>query len=238
MAAGAAMADPRLDEKVYSPYVENHVLELETRWGQEFGPGELKGARTSVVEVEYGLNDRISLAVLGQVEREPGGGDRLVGTGLESVIYLGQIPKLGVDAGGYLEYKAGLHGEPDEGEAKLLLAKTAGRFQGLFNFIVERPFGAPQGDDYASYGYAASATWQTFGAMRLGVQAFGDMGDDHGLFKTPQGAYVGPQVKWEGRPANVPFDIALDAGWLAAVGAAKREAGNQAKIALEFERRF
>jgi hypothetical protein len=81
----------------------------------------------------------------------------------------------------FLEYKAGLHGEPDESEAKLLLAKTVERFQGLFNFIVGRPVGAPQGEDDASYGYAASATWQTFGAVRLGVQAFGVMGDDHGL---------------------------------------------------------
>ena len=38
--AGAAAADPRLDEAVYSPYVENHVLELEGRAGQE-NPADL-----------------------------------------------------------------------------------------------------------------------------------------------------------------------------------------------------
>ncbi len=46
-AAGAASADPRLDEVVYSPYVENHVLELETRVGQELGHGELASDRTT-----------------------------------------------------------------------------------------------------------------------------------------------------------------------------------------------
>ncbi|MFC3070436.1 hypothetical protein [Phenylobacterium soli] len=233
-----AWADPRLDEKVYDPYIENHTLEFETRWGQELGPGELKGARTFIVEGEYGLNDRVSLALLGQIERAPGEGDRLVGLGLEGVMYLGQIPKVDVDTGLYLEYKKGLHGENDEGEAKLLLAKTAGRFQGLFNFIVERPFGAPNGEGFASYGYATSLTWRTIGNLRLGAEAIGDFGDDHGFLSRAQGAYVGPQLKWEGKPQFLPVDVVVDAGWLKSVSAARQEADSQAKIIVEFERRF
>ncbi len=238
MIAAPALADPRLDEKVYDPYIENHMLELETRWGQELGPGDLKGARTFVVETEYGLNDRISLAVLGQIERAPGEAGRLTGVGLEGVAYLGQIPGVAVDSGLYLEYRKGVNGENDAGEAKLLLAKTAGRFQGLFNFIIERPFGAPKGEGFAAYGYAASATWRTVGALRLGAEAFGDLGDDHGFLNRPQGAYVGPQVKWEGKPGFLPVEVEIDAGWLAPVGTARREAGSQARINLEFERRF
>jgi hypothetical protein len=238
MVAARAEADPRLDEKVYDPYIENHVVELETRWGQEFGPGELRGARTFFMEGEVGLSDRLSLAVVGQVEREPGGSDHLVGAGLEGVAYLGQIPTLGVDAGLYLEYKKGLNGETDEGEAKLLLAKTAGRFQGLFNFIIERPFGAPRGQGFASYGYAASATWRTVGNLRIGAEAFGDLGDDHGFLRGPQGAYLGPQLKWEGKPRFSPVEIELDAGWLAPVGPARSEAKSQGRISIGFERRF
>jgi hypothetical protein len=236
--AGPALADPRLDEVVYSPYVQNHVLELESRWGQEFGPGELQGARTLVEELEAGLNDRVSLAGVLQVERAPGAAERVTGVGLEGIGYLGQIPVVGVDAGLYLEYKKGAGGGDDEGEAKLLLAKTADRFQGLFNFIVERPFGAPRGEAYASYGYAASVTWRTVGALRLGAEAFGDLGDDHGFLTRPQGAYVGPQLKWEGHPRFLPVEVDIDAGWLAAVGAARGEAASQARINLEFERRF
>ena len=236
--ATPALADPRLDEKVYAPYVENHMLELETRWGQEFGHGDLKGARTFVLEAEYGLNDRVSLALVGQVERTPGESSRLTSVGLEGVAYLGQIPSLGVDAGLYLEYAKGAGGETDGGEAKLLLAKTAGRFQGLFNFIVERPFGAPKGEGFAAYGYAASATWRTVGNLRLGAEAFGDLGDDHGFLNRAQGAYVGPQVKWEGKPRFLPVEIELDAGWLAPVGPAGTEAKSQGRINLEFERRF
>lgn len=236
--AAEAEADPRLDEKVYTPYVENHVLELETRWGQEFGRGQLKGARTFFLEQEAGLSDRLSLAAVEQIERPPGGGDRLVGAGIEGVYYVGQIPKLGVDTGVYLEYKKGLHGEDGEGEAKLLLAKTAGRFQGLVNFIVERPFGAPRGEGFATYGYAASATWRTLGALRIGAEAFGNLGDDHGFLKGAHGGYVGPQLKWEGSTSFSAIEIVLDAGWLTPVGPAWAETKSQGRVSVEFERRF
>lgn len=236
--AGPASADPRLDEVVYSPYVENHVLELETRVGQQLGGGDLANARTSVVELEAGLNDRTSLALVTAFEREPGASDRLTGVGLEAIYYLGQIPKVGVDVGVYGEVTKGFGGETDGLEGKLLFAKTAGRFQGLVNLIVERPLGAPAGEGFASYGYAASATWRTIGHLRIGAEAFGDLGDDHGLLNGRQGAYVGPQVKWEGRPRGAPFEIEVGAGWLAAVGPDRQEAASQVRINVELERRF
>jgi hypothetical protein len=238
MFAAPALADPRLDEVVYSPYVENHMFEFETRIGQQVGDGSLKNAQTIVNEAAYGFNDRLSLALVTKVERAPGEAQRLTGVGVEGIYYLGQIPKIGVDAGLYLEATKGAGGDSDRGEAKLLLAKTAGRFQGLFNFIVERPFSGPPGEVYASYGYAASATWRTIGNLRLGAEAFGDFGDDHGFLNHPQGAYIGPQLKWEGKPDFLPFEIEVDAGWLAAVGPDRHEASSQARINLEFERRF
>lgn len=232
----AARADPRLDEKVYSPYVFNGMVELETRFGRVSG-GTLDGASTTVVEAEYGLNDHLSLAAVGAVTHAPGEGTRLAGIGLEAVAYLGQIPRLGVDTGLYLEYRKGLAGAEDAIEAKLLLAKTAGRFQGLANLILERPLGVPKGEGYAAYGYAASATWRTIGHLRLGAEALGGLGDDHG-FLGRQGAYVGPQIKWNGRPGKSPVEIEIDAGWLAAVGTSRNEASSQIKLALELERRF
>jgi hypothetical protein len=237
MGAGPTLADPRLDEKVYDPYIENHVLELETRVGEEVG-GPLGGDRTVVVETEYGLSDRLSLAIVGAIARETGLGDRLTRLGVEGVVYLGVIPKLGIDTGVYLEYATGLSGQSDAGEAKLLLAKTAGRFQGLFNFIAERPFGVPAGQGFASYGYAASATWRIVGNLRLGMEAFGDLGDDHGFLNRPQGACAGPELKWEFRPRFSPVEIRVDAGWLKAAGADRQEAGSQARIGIELERGF
>jgi hypothetical protein len=233
-----AHADPRLDEVVYSPYIEKHVFEIETRFGQEIGHGSEKGANTLVNEAEYGFSDRLSLALVTKLENTPDEGRRLTGVGIEGIYYLGQIPKIGVDAGLYLEATKGTNGESDGGEAKLLLAKTAGRFQGLFNFIIERPFNGPADERFASYGYAASATWRTVGNLRLGAEAFGDFGDDHGFLTHAVGAYVGPQLKWEGKPQSLPFEIEVDAGWLHAVGPDRDEAKSQARINIEFEHRF
>ena len=236
--AANAAADPRLDEVVYSPYVENHVLELEVRGAQELGDGDLSGARTKVVELEAGLNDRTSLALVTAFQRQPGGASRLTGVGLEGIYYLGQIPAVGVDTGVYLEVTKGFGGESDVLESKLLLAKTAGRFQGLANLILERPLGVPAGEGFAAYGYALSATWRTVGRLRLGAEAFGDLGDDHGYLNGRQGAYLGPQLKWEGRLPGSVGEIAVDAGWLAAVGPSRAEAKGQVRLNLELERHF
>ncbi len=237
MAAFGARADPRLDEKVYSPYVQKGVGELELRAGGEVGSGTLAGAETTVWETEYGVSDRLSLALVGAVAHAPGGPTQFSAIGAEAVGYLGQIPKLGVDTGLYLEYARGLNGEDDKFEGKLLLAKQAGRFEGLLNLIVEKPLSAPTGEGIASYGYAASATWRVAGHLRLGAEAFGDFGDDR-VFLKHQGAYLGPQVKWSGRPRGSPVEIELDAGWLAPLGADRAEAGSQLRLGLELERRF
>ncbi|HEY7852606.1 MAG TPA: hypothetical protein VIB82_06490 [Caulobacteraceae bacterium] len=234
-AASGASADPRLDEKVYTPFVQNGVAEFELRTAGQDG-GAQGGDMTTVVEAEYGLSDRVSLAVVGGVQRSPAEGTRLTSIGLEAVAYIGQIPGVGIDTGGYLEYKHGLSGEPDVLEGKLLFAKTAGRFQGMVNLIVERPLG-PAHEKFASYGYAASATWRTVGALRLGAEAFGDLGDDHD-FPGPQGAYVGPQVLWEGRIGHSPVELGVDAGWLFPVGALTAETHSQPRIGIELERRF
>jgi hypothetical protein len=235
-AAGVATADPRLDEKVYTPYVENGVAEVETRVGGEVG-GALGGETTTVVEAEYGLNDRVSLAFVGALGRAPGDAARLNSFGLEAVAYVGQIPALGVDTGLYLEYGRGLHGETDTLEAKMLFAKTKGRFQALANLIVEKPVTAPQGEAIATYGYAASVTWRVIGRLRLGAEAFGDLGSDR-AFLGRQGAYVGPEARWAARPRGSPVEIEVDAGWLASAGTDRDEARSQLRLAVELERRF
>lgn len=233
---GAALADPRLDEVVYTPYVENGVAELEMRSGRELG-GPSGGDMTTVIEGEVGVNDRLSLALVGTLERSPSQSLQLTGVGVEAIAYIGQIPGLGVDAGGYLEYTQGLRGEPDVIEGKILLAKRVERFQGLLNLIVERPVSGPGADPFASYGYAASATWRTMGALRLGAEAFGDLGSDHS-FGGRQGAYVGPQLLWEGRPGRGPVELGIDAGWLFPVGTDRAEARSQLRVSFELEHRF
>ncbi|MGH3426603.1 MAG: hypothetical protein ACRDQZ_03360, partial [Mycobacteriales bacterium] len=72
VAAGVARADPRLDDKVYDPYVEPGVLEFEARSAGLVGA--VDGARqASVFELEYGLNKQLSLALVGVEARDPHG---------------------------------------------------------------------------------------------------------------------------------------------------------------------
>jgi hypothetical protein len=197
--ASAATADPRLDEKVYEPYIKSHVLEVEARAGGETGRA-LGGSRTYVGEVEYGVNDRLSLAVIGKVANDAGESTTFRSLGLEGVYYLGQIPHTGIDTGAYLEYAKGFNGGDDVVEAKLLGARQFGPIQAVANLIMERPLNVPD-ERFASYGYAASATWQPALAWRLGAQAFGELGSDHGFLKGPRGALpTGPWAQHR-RPA-------------------------------------
>lgn len=235
-AASTALADPRLDEKVYDPYVKNHVLELEVRAGGETG-GTLGGSRTYVGEVEYGVNDRLSLALIGKVSNDPGESAKLHGLGLEGVYYLGQIPHTGIDTGAYLEYAKGFNGGDDVVEAKLLAARQFGPIQAVANLIMERPLNVAD-ERFASYGYAASATWQPAPSWKLGAQAFGELGSDHGFLRGPQGAYIGPMAQWEVRPGGSPFEVEFNASWLKAVGTNRTEADSQFRFVVELERRF
>jgi hypothetical protein len=231
----AARADPRLDEKVYSPYILKGIAELEVRSAQQVG-GSTGGDRTTVLEAEYGISDRLSLAGIAAIERSPQNGSRFSGVGIEAVYYVGQVPSVGIDVGLYGEYKRGLSGNADVLEGKLLLAKNIDRFQGLLNLIVERPLGS-RGEGFSTYGYAASATWRTAASLRLGAEAFGNLGSDRD-FLGGKGGYIGPQVLWEARPKGLPFEVDIDAGWLFPFGVDRTDARSQVRIGIGLEKRF
>jgi hypothetical protein len=234
--AGAAHAQG-LSNKVYSPYVEKGVTELELRAGRLNG-GPLDGESAAVLELEQGINDRLSLAVLGEVERHAGEKSKLDAVAVEGVYYLGQIPGLGVDVGGYLEYEQRIHNESGVLEGKLLFAKRQGRFEGLVNVIVERPLSDKAGEHDAQYGYAAQATFETLPGLKLGVQAFGDLGTDRS-FGGRQAHYLGPVANWTLHPRWMRRgELELEAAWLAPAGTARDNADSQLRLMVEFERRF
>src|SRR5512143_120190 len=128
--AWPAAAAPGLANKVYSPYVHKGVDELELRAGQLNG-GPLDGEAGAIVELERGVSDRLSLAVIAEFERHAGEERKLDSIGVEGVAYIGQIPGLGVDVGGYLEYEQRIHNESGVLESKLLLAKRSGPVEAL-----------------------------------------------------------------------------------------------------------
>jgi len=234
---GAAADSPGLSNKVYDPYVRNGVTEVELRGGRLTG-GPLDGEQAAVVELERGINDRLSLAVVGEFEQHAGEAGKLDSVGLEGVVYIGQIPGLGVDVGGYLEYEQRLHNESGVVEAKLLLAKRSGPFEVRFNLISQTPLTNRPGEGDTELGYAVQGTVDAARGLKLGAQAFGGAGATRSLGGR-QGHYLGPVVNWEFRPSWMKGgEVELEAAYLAPLGTARAESDGQVRLMLEFERRF
>lgn len=235
--AAAAHAEPGLANKVYDPYVRNGVTEVELRAGRLSG-GALDGESGAVVELEHGFGDRLSLAVLGEFEHHAGEKSKLDAIAVEGVAYLGQIPGVGVDVGAYAEYEQRIHNESGVLEGKLLLAKQMGPVQALVNFIVERPLTDKADEQQTEFGYAAEGTVAASPSVRLGLQAFGDLGT-RDRFGGRQAHYLGPVAKWELHPSWFgKGELELEAAYLAPLGSARHETDGQLRVALEFEKRF
>jgi len=235
---GAAAADePGLANQVYAPYPRNGVTEVEVRGGRLLGGAEA-GDSGAVVELERGFGDRLSLAVVGEFEDEPGARRKLDSVGLEGVAYLGQVPGAGVDVGGYLEYEQRIHNESGVVEAKLLLARRLGPVRTLVNLIAQQPLTGRDGEGATQFGYAAQGTVDAGRGVQVGLQAFGDLGTNRAIGGS-QAHYLGPVVRWEFRPAGRKGgELELEAAWLAALGAARRYTDGQVRFALEWETRF
>jgi hypothetical protein len=234
LAATTAAAEPGLGQKVYDPYIMNGVTEVEVRAGALQG-GSANGEAAAVVELEHGFSDRFSLAVLGEFERHVGEQRKLDAVALEGVAYLGKVA--GVDVGGYLEYEQRIHNESGIGEAKLLLAKTIGPFQGLVNVIATKAFTSRPGEGDTQFGYAAAATWEVAPHLRAGMEAFGDLGTSS-AFGGRRAGYIGPKVQWEARPSWLPAEIEIECAYLFATAAARRYTDGEARLMVELERRF
>lgn len=235
--AGAAAADPPgLGNAVYSPYVKSGVTEVEVRGGRLTG-GADNGASAAVVELERGFNDRLSLAVVGEFEDAPGEARKLDSVGLEAVAYLGQVPGLGVDVGGYLEYEQRIHAESGVLEAKLLLARPFGPVETSLNLIAAQPLTDKPGEGATTFGYAAEATAPVRGSLRLGLQAFGALGTN----RDPGGRrdhYLGPVARWEIRPSRTIGELEFEAAYLVPLGAARDRTDGQVRFGIEWEKRF
>jgi hypothetical protein len=231
-----AWAEPGLANKVYSPYVMKGVTEVEVRAGSLTG-GPLDGESGAVVELEHGFSDRVSLAVLGEWEHHAHEETKLDAVAVEGVVYVGQIPKLGIDVGGYLEYEQRIHNESGVLEGKLLLAKQAGPAHMLLNLIAQRPLTDKRDDQVTEFGYAAQVTFDAAPSLQVGAQAFGDLGTDK-HFGGPQSHYLGPVAGWELKPSWAAGEIELEAAYLLPVGPARHETDGQVRFVIEYERRF
>lgn len=212
----SAHATPGLGEEVYPATIEREA-EFEARYGRLSGRSE-EGTDALVLEAANGFSTKFRGAILVELERTPDGGRHASAFAVEAIHTLGRIG--GVDTAFYGEYAVARDGA-DKIETKLLLQKSASRFDTRLNLIAEREMvaGAP-----VTFGYAMSADTAVGGAFRLGAAAFGDLSGDEGGHH-----FAGPIVKADFEHFG-PGDFELETGYLFALGSARTEARGQFRL--------
>ncbi len=220
-----AWAAPGLGSEVYGASVEKGEVEFETKWDTLAG-GPDGGEDVIKLEAAYGVTDRLRLAVSGEIEQEPGFSHKAEELGIEAIYELGSAG--GIDFALYGEYAIGLHG-PDAVEAKLLVQHKGGPLDIRFNLTAEKHL--ESGED-VELEYAASADYEVVDEVRLGVQAFGELGtfDD---FLPHSEHFLGPVAKFE--IEGLGPELEIQAGYLFALDKAKDDTDGQFRLALELE---
>ncbi len=234
----AAHAAPGLDSKVYGATIESGVTEIETRYARLTGKSD-NGASALVLEAAHGFSDRFYGALLTTLSKDPdqlaGGTTKVDGLGVEGIYRIGRIPGVDVDIAVYGEYDAAFRNEPHNLEFKALLEKRTGKFDTRVNLVAERLL---RGSAPVVFSYGASADYAVIGdEVRLGVQAFGDLGDTD-RFAGRQQHFIGPVGKFEIEHTPLGGELGIEAGYLFAAGAARDSARGQARLLLEWEFRF
>jgi hypothetical protein len=222
--ATPAWAAPGLGGEVYGANVEQGELELEAIYG-ELNGGEDDAENVLKLEVGYGVTDKLRIGVLTELEKEPGDGRRAEEIAIEAIYELGSTG--GIDFAAYGEYAIGLNGNADKLEAKLLMQRRSGPLDLRFNLIGEKA-----GDEKVELAYAASADVETFGEVRIGMQAYGELGTFDNFLPRAE-HFIGPVAKAE--IEGLGPEIEIEAGYLFALGAARDDSDGQFRLKLEVE---
>lgn len=224
--ATPALAAPGLGQEVYGATVDKGEPEFESRFDSLSG-GPDDGEDVIKLEASYGITDSLRIGVLGEFEQEVGASRKAEEVAVEAIYELGKAG--GIDFAVYGEYAIGLNGHADVLEGKLLMQRKTGPFDLRLNLIAEKEL---EGGNKVELGYAASADVAAFEEVRVGVQAFGDLGTFDKFLPRAE-HFVGPfaSVEIEG----LGPEIELQAGYLFALGAARDDADGQLRVALELE---
>ncbi len=227
--SGTAHAAPGLAAEVYGATVEQGETEFEARYGRLHGngpSGSANGEDALRLEAAYGVTHNFRLGVVGEFARAPGGPRRADSASIEAIYALGKAG--GIDVAVYGEYEVGFLG-PDKIETKLLLQRRTGPWDLRLNLIGKKALTA---GERVELGYAASADIAVVEDVRLGMQAYGDLGTFR-RFALRHEHYAGPVVKFE--IEGLGPEVGVELGYLFALGAATDSSDGQFHLRLEFE---
>lgn len=225
IAPTTALAAPGLGDEVNGATVNAGETDLEARYGQLTG-GADQGEDALKLEAAHAINNRLRLGAMIELEREPGTARKVEAVGFEAIYALGRVG--GIDVAVYGEYEIVPDGT-DAVETKLLLQRRAGPFDARLNLIAEKHLAHAQKVELS---YAASADYAVAGDWRLGVAAFGDLGDFDD-FAPRSEHFAGPVVKTE--IEGLGPEIGIEAGYLFALGKARDDSKGQFRLILEAE---
>jgi hypothetical protein len=221
-----AMAAPGLGNEVYGAEVKKGEWEFEAKFDTLAG-GPEDGEDVVKLEAAHGVTDRLRIAPFVKLEKEPDSWRKAEELGVEAIYSLGSAG--GIDFALYGEYAFGLNGHSDEIEAKLIVQRKSGPWDARLNLIFEKEL--ESGHD-VELGYAASVDVEAFHEVRIGAQAFGELGTFN-RFLPREEHFLGPVAKFEIEGLGPEIEVEL--GYLFALGEANDETDGQFRLALEFE---
>ena len=229
-----AYAFPGEATTVQTPYVIDQKLEFEHTYTELTG-GPADGEAAYKAEIEYGVTTYWLLGVELEAEREAGGDFEVQAVGFETLFELDEIGSTGIEFGLFAEYEDSLRGGPSEFQVKFIFADEIGKFRWIANLNVEHVTGDA---DETEFGYAGLAAYRVAPHLELGLETFGDLGttDEFGDLGD-QEAFVGPVLlaSFGGVADGV---IEIEAGYLFALAASGDETNGQARLMIEWEKRF
>jgi len=173
----AFTAPAHAENKVYSPIVHEGEFAIEARGDAAVDRGDAATAQTHTYELEYGVTDRWSTALLGNLKQDAHGSLRYDATGWENIVQLFPQGEPWIDSGLYFEYEAAnARNAADTVEGKLLLEKQLGRTLNTVDFIVEKEVGS-HAEEGAEVGYAMRTKFRWRPYLEPAVEAYGDLGE-------------------------------------------------------------
>lgn len=233
-AALLSIKPARADHKVYSPIVEEGVLELEARGHRTVdGSADKDDEQTHKYEIGYGVNSWWFTALFAKINKEPQADFRYNVTAWENIFQLTPQGKYWADVGLYVEYaRSSLRNQPDEFEFKLLLEKDVSLVL-TANLVFNRDIGNNAGKG-VGFEYALRVNYPWRRGIQFGIEAFGEPGRLTGFDNlADQQHLVGPVVSGKFHIGNIPGSFVYEAGYL--FGATSGSPKGTAKWLLEYE---
>jgi hypothetical protein len=234
-AAALLPAPANADFEIYSPAVEQGVLELELFGTRSFDPKrDRNNEQTHKFEFSYGVNSWWQTAIETKVNKEPRGGLLYDATSWENIFQITPQGKYWLDFGLFLEYEHPVrHADPDEVELRLLFEKDIDPLVVTLNANFSRTIGQNAGKGLG-FGYALQAKYPWKRELQFGVEAFGEPGRLTGFESiSAQEHVIGPVLLGKFNIARVPGGFNYTAGYL--FGLTSGTPRGTAKWKLEYE---